>query len=144
MNPFIEYLINCWRGVKRVYKETTEDNFDQETKEIMDKYQDEYLQHGWEMVSSFQRVLCPSMFIFILLFIGSDNPYYWRGIYSYPIWFIFVILIDKFYCSNKKLAEIFLMLYIIAMGLAIIVGNLKKKTYYFNEHWTSYILITQY
>ena len=136
--------MSWWQGIIKIKNLAQDDEFDKETSKIMNKFQDEYLQHGWEIVSLFTKILSPVMFLIILLFLSPDNLYYWRGIFSYPLWFILAILVDKFYCSNKKLAEMFLMIFIVISGLAIVSGNLKKNVYYFNEHWTWFILITQY
>ena len=114
------------------------------TQELMEEFQNEYLQNGWRLITGIWKSVIVMTLILSLLFLNPDNPFYWRVLYSYPIYYLMMYFIDKVYWTNKKLAELLLMINILVAGLIIIRENLWQKSYSFNENWMCYILYWKY
>ena len=141
---FLDHIISSFKGLLKLYKIIQDNKFDKDTQNIMEEFQNEYLQNGWEVISSFAKNLIPWLLLFVLVFLNSNHSFYWRVLCSCPIVYILIIWIDKYYWSNKKIAEILLMIDIFLTGFLIIRSNLKSQSYVFNEHWMWFVIGTQY
>ena len=117
---------------------------DKETKELIEKFRIDYLQSGWEIISSVSKILIIATFLIWILFLDSDHAFYWRAVTGCPFSIIIYFLVDKFYSSNKKLSEILLIMNIYSLGFLVIRGNFKQSVYSFNEFWMCFILYWQY
>ena len=118
--------------------------YEEETQELFEEFETEYLQIGIEIMTSINRVIILITILSAVLFLGPNNPFYWRAITIWPCVFIVFWLIDKFWRNNRHLTEYLLILIVFIIGISMTYAGLKKTEYSFYEMWVGYILLCQY
>ena len=112
--------------------------------ELIEEFQTEYLQIGWEIISSVNKILVLLTISAVLIFLGPNHPFYWRALTIWPTWFILFCIVDKYFSKNKRVTEFLLISLAFLFGFAIIQGNIKKSTYSFYELWIVFMFYWQY
>ena len=115
-----------------------------ETKELIESFETDYLKIGMEIMTSVNRILVLLTILGAVVFLDSKHPFYWRAITIWPLVFILFWLIDKYCSKNKQLTKILFISIIIICGVSMIYASLKNQKYVFYEIWAWYILLCQY
>ena len=111
---------------------------DEATKEMVNKFSDEYLEKGWTLLLTCIRSLM-IVFIIISSLIKSSNYYYSMIAVEWPIYLLVIAILDKLFQKIKTLRKIIFSTLIYLLGGIMIHRSLNKTSYALYENWMVYI-----
>ena len=117
-----------------------EENFkdDENVKEMMAKFNDEYLEKGWGLLLTCLRWLDLTFIILSILFLGNSD-YSKIIFYQWPIIFIIIAILDKLFQNFKKYRGLILSIMIYFIGSVMIYRSMSRATYALYENWLIFI-----
>ena len=137
-------LIDSFRGfiyilqiMKPKFKE------DKEMKEMVNKFNSEYVEKGWALLLTWIRSL---MIIFMIITIAVGNTeYHYRMISAeWPIYFLIIAILDKLFQAFKWLRNVIFSVLILLLGGIMIYRNSWRITYSLYENWLVYVSFLQF
>ena len=117
---------------------------DQETKQVLEEYETQFLKEGMEIFTCIIRVMLLILIVSVVFFQSSENPIYLRAITLWPAIFIMLWFVDKYLHHSKTIIKALLLGMILVGGFWIILFSIKNKSYSYYETWSAFIIICQY
>ena len=157
MNSFADKNISCLlKAAKVVFNFIITDSFrgfaylslktetsfkdDESVNEMMNKFNDEYLEKGWGLLLTCIR--CWNLiFITLSTIFKNSSDYSKIMLYQWPIFFVIVAILDKLFQNFKKCRGLILSILIYFIGAIIIYRSVWKTTYALYENWMIFISI---
>ena len=135
------FITDSFRGFAHLSPQTETNYKEYEgMKEMVTKFNDEYLEKGWGLLLTCIRCL---LFTFVSLStIFKNNSDYSKVIfYQWPVVFIVVTILDKLFQDLKNYRGVILSIIVYFMGWIIIYRTICRTTYSMYENWMIYIQI---
>ena len=108
---------------------------DENSQEVIQEFQSEYLKIGWDIVSSVNKLIILVTVAITAVFLSPEHPFYWRALTLWPVGFLLFCVGDKSFSKSKRVSEVLFISVMFMFGFAVIHGNLNKSKYEFYELW---------
>ena len=138
-------ILDSFRGFYKIHELFKSSHIDdKEIKEMIDKFRDDNLEGGWDIVLSMKRTALIILIAVSSIIVPRDDPMYFKVAVMWPLQFVGVIMFDNFFHQFPKMREIWFIILEVWFGWNIITKNLSAKTYFFNESWIIFMIFSTF